>query len=61
MCQNNRSQYVPANWPVDGSKNLEQIEKANKHFQSTKVTTSGFSEGCFKARLTAQFVQKCWL
>lgn len=43
MCQNNRRQYVPENWPVDGFNHSKQTEKPNNRFPAKvvfKVTAS---------------------
>ncbi|XER05653.1 hypothetical protein SRRS_11460 [Sporomusa rhizae] len=37
MCQNNKRQYVPKNWPVDGFNHSQQTEKPNNRFRSAKV------------------------
>lgn len=65
MCQNNRRQYIPENWPVDGIKKSDPIEITNKRFRlpkiTTKVTASHYFGGCFKAEQMAQLAKKCWM
>lgn len=58
-------QYVPVNWPVDGTEHSWQTSKINSYAaqQNSRMQTSNspIIAGCFKVRQLTYVKQKLWV